>query len=222
MIGASRFTAASPVSMPTFSAPKISTSAKNFSLTSALIGAVYQLGRPWARESAWAATATSDLPEPVGVARRTWAPPASASTASSCEAYRQKPRSPDQSRKTSNAPSAPAAQAPIRRSVRVIAPKCPPPRRPPQAGPQTLGRLHGQGHEDPQRAQCPVPSGNRARATIRNLTRPADVPCRVVRSSARRMAPLVEAAAEGRTRRIGGPLQECQKSDAGSAEGLGH
>jgi hypothetical protein len=30
----------SPVTMPTFSAPKMSTSAKNFSLTSALIGAV--------------------------------------------------------------------------------------------------------------------------------------------------------------------------------------
>ena len=40
MIGASRLTAASPVSMPTFSAPKTPHSAKNFSLTSALIGAV--------------------------------------------------------------------------------------------------------------------------------------------------------------------------------------
>ena len=40
MIGASGFTAASPVSIPTLSAPKTSTSAKNFSLTSALIGAV--------------------------------------------------------------------------------------------------------------------------------------------------------------------------------------
>ena len=40
MIGASALTAASPVSMPTFSAPKTSKSAKNFSLTSALIGAV--------------------------------------------------------------------------------------------------------------------------------------------------------------------------------------
>jgi hypothetical protein len=33
-------TAASPVSMPTFSAPKASQRAKNFSLTRALIGAV--------------------------------------------------------------------------------------------------------------------------------------------------------------------------------------
>ena len=40
MIGASRFTDASPVSMPTFSAPKIAQRSKNFSFTSALIGAV--------------------------------------------------------------------------------------------------------------------------------------------------------------------------------------
>ena len=86
MIGAPGLTAASPVSMPTCSAPKISTSAKNFSLTRALIGAVYQLRRPSARAWACAATATSDLPDPVGVASTTWAPPARASTASSCAA----------------------------------------------------------------------------------------------------------------------------------------
>ncbi len=40
MIGASGLTEASPVTMPTRSAPKISHSAKNFSLTRALIGAV--------------------------------------------------------------------------------------------------------------------------------------------------------------------------------------
>ena len=40
MIGASGFTEESPVTMPTCSAPKMSTSAKNFSDTSALIGAV--------------------------------------------------------------------------------------------------------------------------------------------------------------------------------------
>ena len=40
MIGASAFTDESPVTMPTFSAPKTSMRAKNFSLTSALIGAV--------------------------------------------------------------------------------------------------------------------------------------------------------------------------------------
>ena len=40
MIGASALTEASPVSMPTLAAPKIPHSAKNFSLTSALIGAV--------------------------------------------------------------------------------------------------------------------------------------------------------------------------------------
>ena len=39
-IGAPGFTAASPVSMPTFAAPKTAISAKNFSDTSALIGAV--------------------------------------------------------------------------------------------------------------------------------------------------------------------------------------
>ena len=39
-IGASPLTEASPVTMPTFAAPKVSTSAKNFSLTSALMGAV--------------------------------------------------------------------------------------------------------------------------------------------------------------------------------------
>jgi hypothetical protein len=39
-IGASGLTAASPVSMPTLSAPNMSHSAKNFSLTSALMGAV--------------------------------------------------------------------------------------------------------------------------------------------------------------------------------------
>jgi hypothetical protein len=40
MIGASRLTLASPVIMPTRSAPKIAHSSKNFSLTSALIGQV--------------------------------------------------------------------------------------------------------------------------------------------------------------------------------------
>ena len=40
MIGAPALTEASPVSIPTLSAPKMSQSAKNFSDTSALIGAV--------------------------------------------------------------------------------------------------------------------------------------------------------------------------------------
>ena len=40
MIGAPQLILASPVSIPTFSAPNRSQSAKNFSLTSALIGAV--------------------------------------------------------------------------------------------------------------------------------------------------------------------------------------
>ena len=83
MIGAPGLTAASPVSIPTCAAPKVSTRAKNFSETRALMGAVYQERRPVASACACAATATSDLPEPVGVARTTWAPPARASTASS-------------------------------------------------------------------------------------------------------------------------------------------
>jgi len=40
MMSASALTLASPVIMPTFAAPNISHSAKNFSDTSALIGAV--------------------------------------------------------------------------------------------------------------------------------------------------------------------------------------
>ena len=40
MIGAPLFTDASPVNMPTLRAPNVSHSAKNFSDTSALIGAV--------------------------------------------------------------------------------------------------------------------------------------------------------------------------------------
>ena len=40
MIGASWFTAASPVSIPTRSAPKVEARSKNFSDTNALIGAV--------------------------------------------------------------------------------------------------------------------------------------------------------------------------------------
>jgi hypothetical protein len=40
MTGASRLMLASPVSMPTFSDPSSSQRAKNFSLTSALMGAV--------------------------------------------------------------------------------------------------------------------------------------------------------------------------------------
>ncbi len=40
MIGASGLTAESPVTMPTFSGPSASVRAKNFSLTSALMGAV--------------------------------------------------------------------------------------------------------------------------------------------------------------------------------------
>ena len=50
----------------------------------ALIGAVYQLCSPAASAFAWAAMATSDFPEPVGVAMMTLAPVSRVSTASSC------------------------------------------------------------------------------------------------------------------------------------------
>ena len=63
---------ASPVSIPTSSAPKRSQSAKNFSLDQRLDGArVERRARPRARARKMAAVATSDLPEPVGVARMT-------------------------------------------------------------------------------------------------------------------------------------------------------
>ena len=71
MIGASGLTDASPVIMPTRSEPNSRHSAKNFSLTSALIGAVYTLRLPSASAAKCAAAATSDLPDPVGVLRIT-------------------------------------------------------------------------------------------------------------------------------------------------------
>src|SRR5215475_5002449 len=86
-IGASAFTAASPVIMPTLSDPNTSHSAKNFSLTRALIGAVYTERTPAASANQCAATATSDFPDPVGVASTTLLPVTSSSTASSCAGY---------------------------------------------------------------------------------------------------------------------------------------
>jgi len=83
MMGASALTLESPVTRPTFSAPNASTSWKNFSLTRALIGAVYQLRCPWASAIACAASATSDLPVPVGVESTRCLPSTSSSTASS-------------------------------------------------------------------------------------------------------------------------------------------
>ena len=83
MIGAPGLTAASPVSMPTFSAPKVAHSAKNFSDTSALIGAVQNAAaalRPARRSSA--PVATRLLPEPVGVASTTLLPETSSISAS--------------------------------------------------------------------------------------------------------------------------------------------
>ena len=49
MIGASGLTEASPVTMPTWSDPNARQRSKNFSLTSALIGAVYTDRSPRAK-----------------------------------------------------------------------------------------------------------------------------------------------------------------------------
>ena len=82
-MGACGLTAASPVIMPTRSAPKASQSAKNFSLTSAFSGAVYILRRPATRAAKWAPAATSDFPDPVGVLMMTLRPSRISSSASS-------------------------------------------------------------------------------------------------------------------------------------------
>ena len=81
--GASGLIEASPVSMPTCSAPKSSHRAKNFSLTKALIGAVYHARRPCAMALNIRAVATRVLPEPVGVLRMTCRSAKSSSNASS-------------------------------------------------------------------------------------------------------------------------------------------
>ena len=73
-IGASRFTAPSPVIIPTFSAPNTPHSSKNFSETSALIGAVYHARPVSANVLKCSAVATSDLPDPVGASRMTCDP----------------------------------------------------------------------------------------------------------------------------------------------------
>ncbi len=83
MIGASGFTAESPVIIPTSAAPKMATISKNFSLTSALIGAVYQPRRPTDLAANSAATPIRLLPEPVGVAATTLSPVTRCSSASS-------------------------------------------------------------------------------------------------------------------------------------------
>src|SRR3712207_6595439 len=113
MIGASRLTAASTVSMPTFSAPKRPHSAKNFSLTSALIGAVYQLRVPAASAAYCAPVATSDLPDPVGVASTTFAPLTSSISASSCAGYSVVPPASAQAanRLNSSSASSPSARS---------------------------------------------------------------------------------------------------------------
>src|SRR5690625_1322889 len=92
MIGAPGLIAESPVSIPTFSAPKISTRSKNFSLTSAFSGAVYTDRWPRASATAWAATAIIDLPEPVGVEAMTWESVTISHSASSWCGYSSRPR----------------------------------------------------------------------------------------------------------------------------------
>ena len=75
MIGASAFTEASPVSMPTSSAPKTSHSVEELLAHQRLDrGGVEGDPVAGARAAECAATATSDLPEPVGVARMTLRP----------------------------------------------------------------------------------------------------------------------------------------------------
>src|SRR3546814_7903856 len=74
MTGASAFTEESPVRSPTFSGPSCSHRSKNFSDTRAFTGAVYHDRPPPATDLAWAASATSDFPDPVGVARMTFEP----------------------------------------------------------------------------------------------------------------------------------------------------
>jgi len=83
MTGASALRAVSPVSSPTLSGPSWRQRSKNFSVTSALTGAVYQLRPPPVTDRAWAANATRDFPDPVGVARMTFEPESSSRIASS-------------------------------------------------------------------------------------------------------------------------------------------
>src|SRR3954451_4743318 len=116
MIGAPALTAASPVSMPTFSAPKTPHSAKNFSLTRALSGAVKKLPLPAASAAYWAPVATSDLPDPVGVDRTTLAPLTSSISASSCAGYSVVPPAAAHSENRANSASgsAPVARKAVR------------------------------------------------------------------------------------------------------------
>ena len=82
-MGAPPLTEASPVTMPTLAGPNAAVSSKNFSLTRALIGAVYTARRLWASIVKAPASATSDLPDPVGVESTTFSSASSRSTASS-------------------------------------------------------------------------------------------------------------------------------------------
>ncbi len=83
-IGASLFTAASPVMSPTHSGPNLAQRSKNFSLTRALIGLVYTVRLSAAMAKKCTPSATSDFPDPVGVLRITFLPEAISRSASSC------------------------------------------------------------------------------------------------------------------------------------------
>ena len=91
MMGASGLILASPVTIPTRSSPKSRRSEKNFSDTRALIGAVYTLRLLPAKATKWAAAATNDLPEPVGVFKMTWFPSSNSRMASSWAGYSSRP-----------------------------------------------------------------------------------------------------------------------------------
>ena len=94
------------MTMPTRSGPSAAVSSKNFSLTSAFVGAVYTALRPCAAMENAPASATSDLPEPVGVASTTLSSASRLSTASSWCGYNSKPEAAVHSRKASSRSSA--------------------------------------------------------------------------------------------------------------------
>src|SRR5699024_4685640 len=104
-MGASALTAASPVSIPTFSGPNTSHRAKNFSLTSALMGAEEQLRTTRARAEKCASIASRDWPEPGGVASMTCLPAATSRTAASCAGYSVRSRAEAQATKASKTAS---------------------------------------------------------------------------------------------------------------------
>ena len=117
-MGASALTEASPVTIPTRSAPNASHRAKNFSFTRALMGAVYQVRRPSARAAKWAPSAINDFPEPVGVVTMTLSPARTASSDSSWCGYSEMPEDSTHSVKTSRRASGEGSRG--RRSLRFV------------------------------------------------------------------------------------------------------